>query len=117
MLVGLRGHWKYPIGYVLIASISANNLHCLLNRALELSTQHNLGVYTITLDGPSYNLAAMCLFGCKLGNEVSLIDGKFNVEVYEHFLCFFLDPPPPPPPPHTHTHTHTHDETFKKCPC
>ena len=35
MLVGWRGHWKYPIGYVLIDSISANNLHSLLNRALE----------------------------------------------------------------------------------
>ena len=35
----------------------------------------------------------MRLFGCKLWNEVSLIDGKFNVEVYEHFLCFFPDPP------------------------
>ena len=92
MLVGLRGSWKYPIGYVLIASIDANNLHCLLSRALELSAQHNLSVHSITLDGPSYNLAAMRLFGCNLGNESSSINGKFKISEYQHDLYFFPDP-------------------------
>ena len=67
MLVGLRRHWKYPIGYVRIASISANYLHCLLNRALELSAQHYF-ILSRLMDRLII-LSTMCLFGCKLGRE------------------------------------------------
>ena len=36
MLVSFRGHWKYPIGYVLDNKLNAQDLRCLLSRALPL---------------------------------------------------------------------------------
>ena len=32
MLVGLRGHWKTPIGYILCSKIKVENLSCLLKK-------------------------------------------------------------------------------------
>ena len=36
MLVGLQGHWKCPVGYVLSSGINANNVSSLLAKALQL---------------------------------------------------------------------------------
>jgi hypothetical protein len=36
MLVSLRGHWKYPVGYALIDGINATTLKALLSRAFRL---------------------------------------------------------------------------------
>ena len=42
LLVGLQGHWKIPIGYVLCNSIHATNLVCLISIALQLVSSHGI---------------------------------------------------------------------------
>ena len=51
MISALQSYWKYPIGYVLIDKINADNLYCLISRALQLSLDNNLKVRTVTCDG------------------------------------------------------------------
>ena len=93
MLVGLRSCWKYPVGYVLIVSIDASNLHCLLSKAIKSGYDHDLNVYSNNHGyGPRANISAMKLFGCKLGNSVGDIDGRFSFGNYEHSLYFIPDP-------------------------
>ena len=92
MLVWLRNHWKYPIGYVLCNSIDAVNLHCLLSKPLGLSGQHNLDVHSIILDDASSNIAAIRLFKYKFGKDLSSIDGKFTLNGFNHELYFTPDP-------------------------
>ena len=75
MLVGLRSTWKYPIGYVLSDKISASNLHCLISRALDHASKHDLDVHSVTLDGAAFNLGAMQIFGYKLGYSAHVNDG------------------------------------------
>ena len=77
MLVSHRGHWKYPVGYVLIDQIKADVLHSLLSRTLDLCILHDLLVRSVTMEGTSTNLRAMQLFGCKLGKSLQHIDGSF----------------------------------------
>ena len=80
MLVGLRNHWKYPVGYVLCDSITAVDLHSLLSKALRISLDHGLEPISVTMDGAHSNTASMRKFGCKLGNTLSKIDGLFTFE-------------------------------------
>ena len=92
MLIGLHSCWKYPVGYVLIDSMEASNLHCLLSKAIQLAYDHDLNVYSITMDRPRANLSAMKLFGCKLGNSVGDINGRLSFGNYEHSLYFIPAP-------------------------
>ena len=57
MLVGLQGHWKVPIGYVLINSITATTLYCLISKALSLASCH--GLNSISCDGYPSNITSM----------------------------------------------------------
>ena len=82
MLVSMRGSWKYPIGYVLIDKISADNLHCLVSRALELCVYHGFKVRTVTCDGTSTNFSVIRQFGCNLGNSLEDISGIFYSESF-----------------------------------
>ena len=50
------------------------------------------------LDGPSTNLSAMKLFGCRLGNSASDKDDRFSFGNYEH-----------------HSRHMSHVEIMKKC--
>jgi len=59
MLVGLQGHWKVPIGYFLINSITATNLYCLTSKALSLASCHGLNIYSISCDGYPSNIVSM----------------------------------------------------------
>jgi len=78
MLVGLKGSWKCPIGYVLENGLDATNLHSLTRNALQLAFDHNLTVHTVTCDGTHANLECMRKFGCKIGDNLDNLDGKFN---------------------------------------
>eukprot|EP00794_Sanderia_malayensis_P004076 gene4076-4630_t len=92
MLVGLRGHWKTPIGYVLCNSTNATNLHCLIAKALQLASSHDLCVHTITTDGLPANIDAMRSFGCQFGSVLKDIKGSFSYEGFPHPLFFSGDP-------------------------
>ena len=44
MVVSFRGHWKYPVGYVLDDKVNADDLNCLLSRILTLCAENNIKV-------------------------------------------------------------------------
>ena len=92
MLVSFRGHWKYPIGYVLDNKLNAQDLRCLLSRALYLCSENSIKIRCITMDGTSTNLGAMKLFGCGFGNTLDEIDGSFVHEAYNYTIYFIADP-------------------------
>ena len=91
MLVGLRKHWKYPIGYVLSNKIDADNLSCLISKALHLSFEHKIKVRAVTMDGTSVNFRAMKLLGCNIGTTSDNLDGLFTFD--DNDVYFFPDPP------------------------
>ena len=91
MLVGLRGHWKIPVGYVLCNSINATNLSCLTSKALHLASSHGLRVHSVTCDGAPANLDSMRSFGCVFGKNLNDIKGSFSYEAYDHPLFFIPD--------------------------
>ena len=92
MLVSFRGHWKYPIGYVLDDKLNAQDLNCLLSRALTLCAQNKIKIRCITMDGTSTNLSAMKLFGCAFGHNLDGIDNTFYHEAYDYMIYFIADP-------------------------
>ena len=90
MLVGLRGHWKVPIGYVLINGITGENLYIVLRKFLQLTFQNNIKIHSVTADGTSVNMTCMKKFGCKIGDNFELLSGEFVFE--GHTLYFTPDP-------------------------
>ena len=80
MLVSLRFHWKYPIGYVFIDKLTADQQKSLVTNAMELSEEHGLHVKAVTCDGTSTNLATMRKMGCKIGKTLDTLDGSFEVK-------------------------------------
>ena len=91
MLVGIKRHWKCPIGYVLYSALNASNLSSLVKKALEISSTYGINVYGVTCDGAHTNFDAMRLLGCIFGTKLSDISGSFSCEFYEHELCFIAD--------------------------
>ena len=91
MLVGLQGHWKIPIGYVLCNSINATNLVCLISIALQLASSHGIDIHSITCDGAFTNFDAMRSLGCKFGKKLNDIKGSFSFRAYSHPLFFIPD--------------------------
>ena len=91
MLVGLQGHWKVPIGYFLINSITATNLYCLTSKALSLASCHGLNIYSISCDGYPSNIDSMRYFGCEFGTKVDDIKSSFSHDTYDHPLFFIPD--------------------------
>ena len=93
MLVGMRKHWKYPVGYVLTNKITSENLNCLLRKTLDESIAHKLKVRVITMDGTTTNLSAMKLFGCQIDGKTGVMDGSFKYPGCDHTIYFHPDPP------------------------
>ena len=105
MISALQSYWKYPIGYVLIDKINADNLYCLISRALQLSLDNNLKVRTVTCDstavtcdgtavtcdGTATNFKSMKLLGCKIGENLNEIVGTFTFPGYSYDIFFTPD--------------------------
>lgn len=77
MLVGLCGHWKTPIGYVLCNKIKTVNLTSFIKLILNATFTHNIHVKSITFDGANVNLNSVVALGCKFGPNA------------ENFVCHF----------------------------
>ena len=86
MLVGLRGHWKCPIGYVLENGLNSVNLHALTQSALQLAFDHNLIAHCVTCDGTNSNLDCMRKFGCQIGLKLDDLNGAFEFNSHEMFF-------------------------------
>jgi len=63
MLVTLNGHWKVPIGYFLIDSLSGKERSNLLSKCLELVHETGVQVHSLTFDGASVNFNMCTNFG------------------------------------------------------
>ena len=90
-MVSFGGHWKYPVGYVLVDKVNADDLKCLLYRILDLCAENILNVCCITMDGTAVNCSSMKLPGCKLGDSLEEIHGGFTRNGYDYKLYFILD--------------------------
>ena len=92
MLVGLRGHWKMPVGYVLIDHFNGNEFCCLISMVLSLSRDHNLKVRSVTCDGLSSNFTGLTQLGCVFGKELTNIKVSFNFDGFEDPIYAIPDP-------------------------
>lgn len=90
MLVGLRGHWKTPIGYVLSNKVKASDLTCFIKNILDVALTYELCIKSITFDGTSTNLNSVVPFGCKFGKVIDDIVSTFSYN--NQLLHIFLDP-------------------------
>lgn len=66
MDVAINQHWKIPIGYFLIKSLTASEKATVIKQALHLLNEVNAKVYSITFDGLSSNLTMCSILGANL---------------------------------------------------
>ncbi|KAK7128284.1 hypothetical protein R3I93_020780 [Phoxinus phoxinus] len=66
MVVGLQGHWKAPIAYVLTKSLSPETQRVLLSHALEELHARGIRVVCVTMDGHASNVSMCNQLGCEL---------------------------------------------------
>jgi hypothetical protein len=76
-LVGLRSHWKIPIGYFFTDKTTASVQASLIKTALTMAHQHGLKIWCITCDGTTTNLAMFENLGCSFGTSYDSIVTKF----------------------------------------
>lgn len=91
MLVSLTENWKLPVGYFLIAEITAEIKSNLIITCLLKCHDAGVSVVSITFDGCPANLSATEILGCKLS------DSNYFVTHFPHpstqkKVCIFLDP-------------------------
>ena len=77
--MGLKGHWKYPVGYVLCDKINSENLKCLISIILTEARERDINIHSVPMDMTPANINAMKLFWCKFGNSPENIDGSFTL--------------------------------------
>ena len=64
LLVGLRSHWKTPIGYFLTNKTNAAIQASLVKSALSLVADFGFRVWSLTCDGTATNFETLRLLGC-----------------------------------------------------
>ena len=64
LLVGLRSHWKTPIGYFLTNKTNAAIQASLVKSALSLVADYGFRVWSLTCDGTATNFETLRLLGC-----------------------------------------------------
>ena len=84
MLFSFRGHCKYPVRYVWIEKVNADDLNCLLSRILDLCARNNVNVQCITMDGTAVSFISIKLFGCKLRHSLAKYNGDFTHDGYNY---------------------------------
>ena len=84
MLVSFRGQCKYPVKYVWIGKVNADDLNCLLSRILDLCPGNNINVQCITMDGLRVNFISIKIFGGKLGHSLEKINYGFTYDGYNY---------------------------------
>jgi len=66
MVVGPQGHWKMPIAYFLIKSLTPDTQMVLLQHALEVLHKRSIKVVCVTMDGHLSNISMCTMLGCQL---------------------------------------------------
>jgi hypothetical protein len=91
LLVGLRSHWKQPIGYFLTDKASAVTQSSLINTALTKASAAGLKVWCVTSDGTSTNISTYKILGCTFGDSYDSISTKFKHPVTGEDVFVILD--------------------------
>jgi hypothetical protein len=91
LLVGLRSHWKQPIGYFLTDKASAATQSSLINTALTKASAAGLKVWCVTSDGTSTNISTYKILGCTFGDSYDSISTKFKHPVTGEDVFVILD--------------------------
>lgn len=66
MVVGIKSHWKLPIAFYFINSISPDTQKILLLHALEALHERGIKVVCVTMDGHISNISMCTMLGCQL---------------------------------------------------
>lgn len=77
--VAINDHWKVPLGYFLIQSLSGKERGNLLEKCLELIHDSGIIVRSITFDGASVNIS-----------KCTSLSANFNIG--KNFKLYFTDP-------------------------
>lgn len=91
MLVSLTENWKLPVGYFLIAGITAEIKSNLIITCLQKCHDAGVSVVSITFDGCPANLLAAENLGCKLRDPNNFVT-HFPHPSTQKKVCIFLDP-------------------------
>ena len=91
MLVGLRGHWKYPIGYFLCDKVTSDHLRQLISTCLEIAAERSINIVTVTMDGAAANFDAMRQLGCEFESSKETISSSFSHPSSKANLFFIPD--------------------------
>jgi len=86
LLVGVNGYWKLPIGYFLIDGLSGNKRANILEKAVELISQTEVKLNSLTFDGASVNMTMVSTLGADLNNVTYIMNSYTNEPIY-----IFLD--------------------------
>ena len=78
LLVGMRSHWKQPIGYFLTDKATARTQAALINIALAKASSAGLKVWCVTSDGTTTNINTFKKLGCSFGHTYDTILTKFK---------------------------------------
>ena len=92
LLVGLRGHWKCPIGYFLINKMSANVQKQLVRIALTKAAEAGLRVHSVTCDGTTTNISMFEGLGCSFGCTSDTMKTTFKHPTEQYDVSAILDP-------------------------
>lgn len=89
MVVGLKKHFKLPIGYFLIDKISSDSQAQILRNAITLVTEAGHSVVAVVCDGNYTNQATATALGCNLSDPDNLKTNFKNPVTNEDvYFCF-----------------------------
>lgn len=88
-LVCVNALWKIPLGYFFIKGITGEQIYSLTFQCLQLLSDVNIKVASITCDGTSSNFSSFVRFGCNLKDPNQLLT-QFTTG--SHHVNIFLDP-------------------------
>ena len=91
LLVGMRSHWKQPIGYFLTDKASAVVQASLINTALTKASAAGLKVWCVTSDGTTTNISTFKALGCHFGHTYDSISTAFKHPVTGEDVFVVLD--------------------------
>ncbi|KAK0138228.1 DNA transposase THAP9 [Merluccius polli] len=66
MVVGLKSHWKMPVAFYFIKSVSPDTQKILVLHALEALHERGIKVVCVTMDGHISNMSMCAMLGCQL---------------------------------------------------
>lgn len=66
MVVGLRRHWKLPIGYFMIKGLKSGVLAGIIREAVSRCYEAGVSVRSVCMDGTIHNISAFNALGCNM---------------------------------------------------